>query len=199
MCTLTSQVDRIIFCVFLNIDYSIYCELLQQYFPPETPRAWEKEEKEGEVEGSTGETRGEGSPATPVSSGDKEPAPTGEEREQLPTERGGVERDVLPILKKSVTEPGNEINQPCKRNVLYIVCCTHHIYHSCVALSPGHSHVFNVKSWDGPGNAATRVLYSYYTAAIYYVVHVYYVIITIMHCSSASTFTTTRVVLESRN
>ena len=31
------QVDRVIFCVFLNVDYKIYQRLLYYYFPPETP------------------------------------------------------------------------------------------------------------------------------------------------------------------
>lgn len=31
------QVDRVIFCVFLNIDYKIYQQLLYYYFPPENP------------------------------------------------------------------------------------------------------------------------------------------------------------------
>ena len=30
------QVDRVIFCVFLNVDYKIYQRLLYYYFPPET-------------------------------------------------------------------------------------------------------------------------------------------------------------------
>lgn len=29
--------DRVIFCVFLNIDYKIYQQLLYYYFPPENP------------------------------------------------------------------------------------------------------------------------------------------------------------------
>ena len=35
--SLILQVDRVIFCVFLNVDYKIYQRLLYYYFPPETP------------------------------------------------------------------------------------------------------------------------------------------------------------------
>ena len=91
--------------MFLNVDYNIYGELLHHYFPPEGSGAGGKK-KEGErveeerEERSTGETDGVGSPSTPVAD-DKEPttaaAATGEERE--------TEIDV-PILRKSITEPG---------------------------------------------------------------------------------------------
>ena len=86
----TSQVDRIIFCVFLNIDYNIYSELLQYYFPPEGTGSGEGEEEEREGEG---ETHGGGSPPG-----------TKEEKDKL-LAKNEVERNV-PILKKSITEPG---------------------------------------------------------------------------------------------
>ena len=87
---MTLQVDRIIFCVFLNIDYNIYSELLHYYFPPEGTRSGEgEEEREGE-----GETHGGGSP----------PATITEEKDKL-LAKDEVERNI-PILKKSITEPG---------------------------------------------------------------------------------------------
>ena len=91
---MTSQVDRIIFCVFLNIDYNIYSELLQHYFPPEGTGSGEGEEEEREGEG---ETRGGGSPPTTITDAK-------EEKDKL-LAKDEVERNV-PILKKSITEPG---------------------------------------------------------------------------------------------
>ena len=100
MCTLTSQVDRIIFCVFLNVDYNIYSELLHHYFPPERSGAGEQE-KEGEGEGEEGPPGEDDSKEIQAAAtGDKEPAAAGEEK--------------VPILQKSVTEPG----KPTNRNVL---------------------------------------------------------------------------------
>ena len=128
-CALTSQVDRIIFCVFLNIDYNIYSELLNRYFPPERPLAWEQE-KEGEGEegppgeGDSKETEGGGVPSTAVT-GAKEPAAAGEEKDQLPMKEE-LEKDVhVPILQKSITEPG----KPTKRHVFqFSVAYSYAIY-----------------------------------------------------------------------
>lgn len=96
-----SQVDRIIFCVFLKVDYNIYSELLQHYFPPEGTRAGEGEEEEGE-----GEMHGGGPPPATVTG-------TEEEKDKL-LAKNEVERDV-PILKKSITEPGMK---PTVRHIL---------------------------------------------------------------------------------
>ena len=81
----TSQVDRIIFCVFLNIDYNIYSELLQHYFPPEGTGSGEGEE-EDEWEGE-GETHGGGSPPATITD-------TKEEKDKL-LAKDEVERNVL--------------------------------------------------------------------------------------------------------
>ena len=120
--------------MFLNVDYNIYSELLHHYFPPEGSGAGGKE-KEGErveeerEERSTGETDGVGSPSTPLA-GDKEPttaaAATGEERE--------TEIDV-PILRKSITEPGIYICEPklCKRHRIICTSSPHTgIYTCCI-------------------------------------------------------------------
>ena len=90
--------------MFLNVDYNVYGELLHRYFPPERSGAGEQE-KEGEGEegppgeGDSKEIQGGGVPST-AATDDKEPAAAGEEK--------------IPILQKSVTEPG----KPTKRNVL---------------------------------------------------------------------------------
>ena len=92
ICTPTLQVDRIIFCVFLKIDYNIYSQLLQYYFPPEEPG-----DGEGVNEGKKGE---EG------------PAPEGEGDAMETQDRGSPSttawdaKEPIPALKKSITEPG---------------------------------------------------------------------------------------------
>jgi hypothetical protein len=89
--------------VFLNVDYNIYSDLLQRYFPPERTGDGEGEEEERE-----GETCDGGQPSAAVT-GAREPVTAAEERDKLPVNKE-VKRDV-PILMKSITVPGI-INQP---------------------------------------------------------------------------------------
>lgn len=85
--------------MFLKVDYNIYSELLQHYFPPEGTRAGEGEEEEGE-------TRGGGPPPATVTDAE-------EEKDKL-LAKNEVERNA-PILKKSITEPGMK---PTVRHIL---------------------------------------------------------------------------------
>ncbi len=102
VCTI-SQVERIIFCVFLERDWKIYRWKLQQYFPEETEsrekllrivdRSADKEKvvaSEGE-EGETSDDKRRGSV---------------EGREM---DRSETNSDDVPMLLPSATEPGNLI------------------------------------------------------------------------------------------
>ena len=105
------QVDRIIFCVFLKIDYNIYSQLLQYYFPPEEPEGGEGvKDGQGGEEGSADvmEIQDKGSPSTTVRDA-KEPTAVAGEKEQLTSTSDTEEFEVLvapPTLQKSLTEPG---------------------------------------------------------------------------------------------
>ena len=106
--------DRIIFCVFLKIDYKIYSDLLHEYFPSEGPGEEEEEQKEkGEWE-----EKEEGvavkSDAMEVQDGGSSADGTKPTKEkQLPSDtddfvivKRGDSEPVPPTLQKSITEPG---------------------------------------------------------------------------------------------
>ena len=76
------QIDRIIFCVFLERDVKIYQKKLCKFFPP-VPESKES----GDGEASTSEDKGV--------SVDKET-----------TAEGGQEAPDKPVLPRSATEPG---------------------------------------------------------------------------------------------
>ena len=72
--------DRVIFCVFLKVDYNIYRDLLHHYFPVET-------DDRGEEGGRT---------PPPEETADGESGEREEEGESMPA---------VPSLDRSVTEP----------------------------------------------------------------------------------------------
>ena len=76
------QVDRIIFCVFLKVDYKLYRELLHCYFPIE----------------ADGGGADEGQTPPPEETADRERGELGEEEEGS--------SPVMPGLDRSITEPG---------------------------------------------------------------------------------------------
>lgn len=111
ICTPTLQVDRIIFCVFFKIDYNIYSQLLQYYFPLEESgdgegvNEGEKGEEGQAAEGEIMETLG-GGLLSAIATGD-EALPAAEGEEQLsPKIDGYVMVSGPPTKQKSFTERG---------------------------------------------------------------------------------------------
>lgn len=83
--------ERIIFCVFLDTDLKIYHNKLSQYFPAECDED-DVDENEEEEEGGRGEEKG-----------GREGENRAEEEEESREANTPV---VVPVLTRSVTEPG---------------------------------------------------------------------------------------------
>ena len=109
--------DRIIFTVFLPVDQQIYSKLLHLYFPLEA------QTKNGEkaVTDKSGKVKEDNNARTAEGDGKKKK----EEQEEMEVEEAGIEKKEgtqiressyeedriadVPILRKSVTEPGRVI------------------------------------------------------------------------------------------